>query len=56
MSVKELGSAGFSVDLSNGVITVRHCQGKSILAQWTANKGDWDILWTIIRGLEEEAQ
>ena len=56
MSIKELGSAGFSVDLSDGIITVRHCECDYILAQWTANKGDWDILWTIIRGLEEEAQ
>ena len=50
---KELGSAGVYADLSNGVITVRHCEGKSILAQWNAKKGDWNIIWKIIRHLEE---
>ena len=53
MSIKELGSAGFSADLSDGVITIRHCESNSILAEWTANTGDWDILWKTIRDLEE---
>ena len=52
MSIKELGSAGFSADLSDGVITIRHCESNSILAEWTANTGDWDILWKTIRDLE----
>ena len=33
MNIKELGSAGFSADLSDGVITIRHCECNSILAE-----------------------
>lgn len=51
---KELGHAGFSVDLSDGVITVRHFECDSVLAQWTANKGDWNLIWKTIRNLEEK--
>ena len=53
MSIRELGSAGFSTVLSDGVITIRHCESNSILAEWTANTGDWDILWKTIRDLEQ---
>jgi len=52
MSIKERGKAGFSVELSDGVITVRHIECKSKLASWTANMGDWNILWKTIRNLE----
>ena len=51
----QLGNAGFSVDLSDGVITVKHFECDSVLAQWTANKGDWDFIWKTIRNLEEKA-
>lgn len=46
------GCAGFSVDLSDGVITVRHSTANCILAQWTANTEDWNILWETIKSLE----
>tara|TARA_Y100000356_G_C11121014_1_gene214789 strand:- start:269 stop:457 length:189 start_codon:yes stop_codon:yes gene_type:complete len=52
MSIKARGKAGFTVDLSDGVITVRHIECKSKLACWTANMEDWDILWKTIRDLE----
>ena len=55
MNNKELGSAGFSVDLSDGVITIKHFQCGSVLAQWDANIGDWDLIWKTIRNLENKA-
>ena len=45
---KELGSAGINIELSNGVITVRHSESGNKLREWTAKKGDWDKLFDFI--------
>ena len=54
MQIEEKGSAGFTANLKNGVITINHIDCNSTLAQWTAKQGDWDKLWKLIRRLEEE--
>lgn len=51
--VKERGSASFFADLTNGVITITHgTDTTSVLAKWTAQAGDWDKIWQVIRALE----
>lgn len=50
--VKERGAAEMIIDLHKGVITVRHGEGGSVLAQWVANAGDWEQLWETIRQLQ----
>lgn len=51
--IKERGAAEMIVDLHNGVITVRHGEANHpILAQWTANRGDWDKIWETINTLK----
>jgi hypothetical protein len=50
---KERGAAEMIIDLHAGVITVRHGEGEHpILAQWTANAGDWEKLWETINRLK----
>lgn len=61
MDNKERGAASIFVELSGGVITVKHGTDsllgetdKAILAQWTANPGDWDKLWDRINELKSK--
>jgi hypothetical protein len=54
--IKERGAASVKIELSNGVITVKHgTSADAVLAQWTANAGDWDKLWDTINTLKAEA-
>jgi hypothetical protein len=51
--VKERGAASINIELSNGVITVKHGTSfDAVLAQWTANSGDWDKIWERINELK----
>ena len=50
--IKEKGSAGFSADLTDGVISIKHCECDSVLAEWVAEEGDWSKLWDTIRTLQ----
>ncbi len=53
-NIQELGSAGINVELSNGVITVRHSESLDcILKEWTASKGDWDTIFNLLNMLEK---
>ena len=54
MDIKERGEASFKVELSQGVINVEHGTDGDALARWTANTGDWDKIWEVIRELEEK--
>lgn len=54
MKIREEGNASFTCDLSNGVITIKHGSCNSILYQWTANEGDWNKIFKIIKKLEEK--
>lgn len=49
---KERGAAKVIIELSKGVITVTHGEGGAVLAQWTANAGDWEQLWKTINTLK----
>lgn len=49
---KEQGSASIAIDLTAGIITVKHGDSQEILAQWTANEGDWGELWLTIQKLK----
>lgn len=53
---KERGQASILIDLTDGVITVKHGTAHAILAQWEANEGDWDKLWDTINNLRLVAQ
>jgi len=54
--VKERGAAQFVAKLSDGIITITHTtEDGPVLAQWTANAGDWDKLWDRINELKAEA-
>jgi hypothetical protein len=50
--IKERGAASVEIELTKGVITVRHGEGGAVLAQWVANAGDWEKLWATIRQLQ----
>lgn len=50
--VKERGQASFIAELTDGVITITHGTDKVILAQWTAEAGDWDKIWQVIHALQ----
>lgn len=50
--IKELGNASFYAKIENGVITIKHGTDDAVLARWTANAGDWDSIWQVIRILE----
>jgi|TARA_R100000329_G_scaffold67537_2_gene59281 hypothetical protein len=54
MEVIEKGNAGVNIELSNGVITVRHSECNSILKQWTARKGDWNLLFGLLEEMEKQ--
>ena len=49
---KERGAASINITLTGGVITVTHGEGGSVLAEWTANAGDWEKLWDRINELK----
>lgn len=51
-TIKERGHASFTAELSEGVITIKHGTDGDILAEWTAETGDWDRIWEVIRALE----
>lgn len=51
-NVKERGAASIFIELTGGVITVKHGTEHAVLAQWTANEGDWDTLWQTISTLK----
>lgn len=50
--IRERGQATINIDLTDGVITVRHGDCNSILAEWVAKNGDWNSLFEKIRLLE----
>mgnify|MGYP003112834546 FL=1 len=53
-NIQELGSAGINVELSNGVITVRHSESPDhVLKEWKATKGDWDSIFKTFDLLEQ---
>ena len=52
----ERGSAGMNLRLSNGVITVRHSECNTVLAEWLAEEGDWDRIWIAIRDIKQERE
>ena len=53
-NTQELGSAGINVELSNGVITVRHSESPDhVLKEWKATKGDWDSIFKTFDLLEQ---
>jgi hypothetical protein len=49
---KEKGQASIKIILSKGIITVKHGTDGAILSQWTAEAGDWDRIWEVIRALQ----
>jgi len=51
-NIQERGSANININLNDGIITVRHGDCNSILAQWVAKNGDWNSLFEKIRLLE----
>tara|TARA_R100001082_G_C4353490_1_gene155693 strand:- start:659 stop:874 length:216 start_codon:yes stop_codon:yes gene_type:complete len=53
--IQEKGSAGINVELSNGVITVRHSEADQILHEWTAREGDWNKIFKCIYSLEKSS-
>jgi len=53
-NIQELGSAGINVELSDGVITVRHSESPDhVLREWKARKGDWDSIFKTFDLLEQ---
>ncbi len=52
----ERGRAGINLELSNGIITVRHFECNTVLAEWLAEEGDWDRIWIAIRDIKQERQ
>lgn len=45
-----LGSAHMLVDLTDGILTVRHGTDNSLLYSRPARKGTWESIWRAIRG------
>ena len=41
--------------LEDGEITVRHGEDRTVLANWIAQKGDWDSIWSVLRLLRDMA-
>lgn len=56
MENKERGAASILIELSDGIITVKHGTDNAILAQWTATPGDWDKIWDRVNELKEGAK
>jgi len=52
MSNKVKGQASMFVELEDGKIRVKHGTDKTVLADWVAKDGDWDILWQVINSLK----
>jgi len=52
----ERGNAGINLELSNGIITVRHSECNTVLAEWLAEEGDWDRIWIAIRDIKQERE
>ena len=55
-NIQEKGSAGINVELSNGVITVRHSEADQILHEWTAKEGDWNKIFNCLYSLEKSSR
>jgi len=53
---KEQGDAGVSLELKDGVISIRHHEGNLLLKSWVANKGDWDKIWELFDKLESDSE
>tara|TARA_R100001015_G_C4610824_1_gene166222 strand:- start:207 stop:419 length:213 start_codon:yes stop_codon:yes gene_type:complete len=47
MKIREDGQAKMSITLDHGFIKVKRTSGLE-LANWYANKGDWDRIWNTI--------
>lgn len=54
VAVKERGAASIIVELSEGIITVKHSDDNSILLQWEAEEGDWAKIWDTLRFLGDK--
>ena len=56
MNFMDIGGDSLTLIINqDGVITIKHFQCGSVLAQWDANIGDWDLIWKTIRNLENKA-
>jgi hypothetical protein len=52
----EQGSASMNIDLTDGIITVRHGTTDAILHRGVAPKGTWSAIWELIRrNVKEES-
>jgi len=49
-NIKEFGCAEINIALDDGYIRVEHIEGGS-LAEWNAEKGDWDEIWKTLNKL-----
>lgn len=49
--MKEKGAAGIVIELSDGIITVKHQEAGVVLVRWEATEGDWNRLWETINKL-----
>jgi hypothetical protein len=47
---KEEGACEMTIKLEDGVILIEHCEGGN-LANWKAEKGDWNEIWKTINKL-----
>ena len=47
---KEKGACKMTIKLEDGVISIEHCEGGN-LANWKAEKGDWNEIWKTINKL-----
>ena len=47
---KEEGACEMTIKLEDGVISIEHCEGGN-LANWKAEKGDWNEIWKTINKL-----
>ena len=47
---KEEGACEMTIKLKDGVISIEHCEGGN-LANWNAEKGDWNEIWRTINQL-----
>ena len=54
--IKEPGSAGFNIEISNGIITVTHSDDGSKLAEWEGSGNDWDTIWDTINKLVSQSK
>ena len=52
--IKEKGACGMTLELEDGVISVKHCEGGN-LASWIAKKGDWDKIWITLNNLVKKS-